>query len=791
MIEKERKIALVLCSCGKTLETYLDYTNIHEYFTRHKDIIKVVYSEDLCFNESLTQLTNTIKTEELDWCVIAACTPQVIEMIIKNKFKARNLNSNFEIVNIREHCAWVHSNKRNATKKAITLIEGAIAKVKLASSIILKENPFQKHATVLGGGVSGCAVAADLCEIGFKVVVIEKAPWLGGHILQLENVAPFNKSGKEIISEFLDKLKDKDITFKLNSRVNWIEGKIGDYNLHIQQQPKFIAESCNFCGKCSEVCPIILDDPLNKGLATIKAISSSVGAPFGESMVIYREKCPSGCNICEVNCLRKAINLAQEAIEETIKTSLIVFSTGYELYRPDETSVFQMGRSPDIITQLQLTRMLDPEGPTKGKIISPSSGKFAKKILIIQCVGSRNVRHAEYCSKYCCSTAIRNAIEVKQRIPESTIYISYIDIRTPYLDEELYRQAREMGIEFIRGKVGNIQLKSNRLMTEVIDTLLAQQINIESDLIVLSTAMLPCKITPEISEIANLHFKADGFIQQYYPKLKLTETNRIGIYSCGTVSGPKLVSECIAEAHSVAVSVVKNYSHEKIIRERPISIVNETLCNGCELCVQLCPFKIPILIERGEKKIAFIDQNQCQGCGTCVSLCPTNAVQLESLQRDQLFAQIRGLLADAVSNADPIILGFVCEECAYATIDFAGMLHKIYSDTTRFIRLPCVGRLSILDILTAFEYGADMILVFGCVEEKCHYLEGNSRTKIIVDLSKELLEEIGWDSERLEMYGLFSADLNKFLDAIDKAIRVYQKIGHSASRLKLLNNIDD
>ena len=781
------KIAIFLCNCGNTLETQLNYTEIQEYFKKDEGISDVFYYYDLCFNERLKEIMDLYEKNTFDWFIIAACTPQIIEMVIKNELKIRNLNPNFEIVNIREQCAWVHEDKEKATKKAIILIKAAIAKINKAIKISKKQIDYQKHVTVIGGGIAGLSVASDLCALGFNVLIIEKKAWLGGHLIQLDNVSPFEMSGKEVIRKYLKALEGKNVEVKLNTEIKWIEGGVGDFSIHLKRSPSFVNDMCNNCRKCIEACPITLDDPINEGLATIKAIDQSLGPPFGESLIIRRDKCLTNCNLCETICPEKAIDLTQKEVEETIKTSFIIFSTGFEIYRPDEKSIYQIGKTSDILTQVQLARMLDPEGPTQGKIVRPSTGEIVKKILMIQCVGSRDVRQAEYCSKYCCSTAIQHAIKIKEQNPDCEIYISYIDIRTPFLDEEVYRTARELGIEFIRGKIGNIMFESNGFITELIDTILARQINFESDIIVLSTAMLPGQIAPEIPQITNLKIRDDGFIQEYYPKLKLTETNRVGMYICGTVAGPKLVPECIADAHSVAVSIRKEYPNETIIKDAPVSIVNEDLCNGCELCVRLCPFIIPIIIEQNEKKIAYIDQNQCKGCGTCVSLCPTNAVQLESLQRDQLFAQIKEILADAPDNEDPIILGFVCEECAYATIDFAGMLRKKYSENTRFIRLPCLGRLSILDILTAFEYGADLILLFGCEEEKCHYLEGNSKAKLIVGVVTELLDAIGWESERIKMYGLFSADSNNFLDAIKEAEEIYGKIGHSPSRLKILN----
>ncbi len=785
MSAQNLKIALIVCNCGGSLESSLDYVKIQRQFEEKEQIIKIFNFNDFCFEARLNEFVEIVQSGSYDRYVIAACTPQIIEMPIKNILKARNLDVNFEIVNIREQCAWVHRNKEKATQKAIILIKAAIAKLSQAISIPKKEVFFSKHITIVGGGISGLQLATDFCEIGFDVLIIEKNPWIGGHLVQLQNVMPFNLSGKKIILNYLKNLEGKKVEFKLKTEIKWIAGSFGDFSIRIQQVRSYINNNCDQCKKCIEICPVSSPNPINEGLSTIKAIDKIIEPPFCDSIIINREKCLPNCTLCEEICPTNAIALSQETIEETIKTSFLVFATGYELYQPEKRSVYPLEKTANILTQLQLARMLDSEGPTQGKVIQPSTGKVPKRILMIQCVGSREIGKAEYCSKYCCSTAIRQAIEIKQRIQECEICISYIDIRTPFLDEELYREARELGIDFVRGKMGNIYIESESLITELIDTILAKQINYESDIIVLSTAMLPTRIPPQLSEIINLKIKANGFIQEYYEKLKQTDTNRIGIYSCGTAMGPKLVPECISDAHAIAISIMKEYPTENYIKESAISVVNEDLCNGCELCIQICPFRIPRMIEKNEKNIATIDQKQCKGCGTCVSLCPTNAVQLESLQRDQLFAQIRSILADAPDNDDPIILGFVCEECAYATIDFAGMLRKSYSENVRLIRLPCVGRISALDILTAFEFGADLILIFGCEAGKCHYLEGNTKTKLMVEIVKDILEAIGWEPERIKMFGLFSADVHIFLESIEEALNTFQKVGHSNARLKL------
>lgn len=220
MSEQNIKLAVILCNCGESLESKLNYTKIQDYFKNKTPKLDFFVYKDLCFQERLNQITEIFKQKTYDWFIIAACTPQIIEMVIKNKLYSENLKPNFEIVNIREQCGWVHQNKEKATEKAIMLIQGAISKLQNAVDISRKEANFPMHVTVIGGGISGLSVALDLCGFGFSVTIIEKNPQIGGHVLLLEKVSTFNQSGKEIIQSYLESLEGKNIEFKLNTRVS-------------------------------------------------------------------------------------------------------------------------------------------------------------------------------------------------------------------------------------------------------------------------------------------------------------------------------------------------------------------------------------------------------------------------------------------------------------------------------------------------------------------------------------------------------------------------------------------
>ncbi|MBD3226570.1 MAG: hydrogenase iron-sulfur subunit [Candidatus Lokiarchaeota archaeon] len=533
---------------------------------------------------------------------------------------------------------------------------------------------------------------------------------------KLPIIHPFNVSGKDFIDDKIKRLNLDDINIYKNWNINWVDGKLGNYTLKL------------------------LENNSNN--------------------------------------------------EKIIKGSVIVFATGHDIFKPNNHDFYGYNQEDKIISLFELgkiLRTLNNVNAKKSNLKNISElfevEEKIKNILIVQCIGSRDKNHYEHCSKYCCTTAIKYSIELLKRFPKVNIFISYIDIRTPWKSEYEYTLARDMGINFIRGKVGSIDKIDDKLIATIYETVVQKLMKIKADLVILSTALIPNSENTGLLDQLKINTWNKGFIKSKYAKLRNVETSRNGIFACGTVTGPKLIEETINEAKAVSIEIMKLFEEPELFSNFNITIVDPEKCNGCELCERICPFNIPQMIPKDnnsdEKKefLAEINPFSCRGCGTCNAICPTAAAQLQNYSQDEIFAQIQGLLKDSEEFSDPIILGFVCDECAYASVDVLGLLRKRYPKNIRLIRIPCGGRLSLLDILKSYSEGASGVFLLACGENKCHYIDGNIKGKAQIEAAEEILESIGWKRGRNAYFTSFVADNNKLHENLIMFAKKIEEMG--------------
>ncbi len=475
------------------------------------------------------------------------------------------------------------------------------------------------------------------------------------------------------------------------------------------------------------------------------------------------------------------VNYVNDLGKGNLKTSAVVMATGFKEFRPTMMEEYRYGRNPDVLTQYELSTML-----TEGDFKKPSNDGEVKEVVMVQCVGSRSEDYKKDCSKLCCTFAIDNAITILEKNPDTNVRIVYMDIRVPFENELIYKESREKGVDYIRGRISMVWEKDGQTYIKIYDSLLNQYFEVPADLVVLSSAILPPDGMSELSETLGYSLDDAGHIKELYGKLRRNETRRRGVVAVGAVTRPQFVFEAVTDAQAAALVLHNELQGGKIQTVARGAVLNVDDCVGCSLCAQQCPRGVPLMIEQAEEdddeeqKILFkaaIDTLNCHACGVCQSLCPSAATQLNFLSNEQLWAEIEAVLEDASAD-NPTTLCFYCEECSVSTIDIVGTRKMEYPASTRLIPVPCAGRVSIIDLLKALECGASTVMIAACESNRCHIGgTGNEIAQVQVDVARDILNAIGWKSDRIEMFRMFSAEPERFTNAINEMVKRAHAMG--------------
>jgi heterodisulfide reductase subunit A len=303
-----------------------------------------------------------------------------------------------------------------------------------------------------------------------------------------------------------------------------------------------------------------------------------------------------------------------------------------------------------VITGLEFERLVNAAGPTNGEILKLSDGKPPKRVAFIQCVGSRDEQNGvPYCSRICCMASLKQAHQVKEKIPDAEVCIFYIDLRCfgKGYEEFMARVQRE-GVQLIRGKVAEVYKnpEDTNLIVRFEDTLLGEPLEAEFDLVVLATALVPRIDTAVIQSLLKISRSPDGFFLEAHPKLRPVETHIPGIYVCGVAQGPKDIPDVVAQASAAATQASIPLLAGRIKVEPLTAYVVEDFCGGCGICEAVCPYNAISMVEFEEGKWKVeINEALCQGCGLCSAACPTRAIIMRGFTEPQLLAQLKALLA--------------------------------------------------------------------------------------------------------------------------------------------------
>ncbi len=800
MMPEEPRVGVFVCHCGLNIAGVVDVKELTEYARTLPNVVVAMDNRYPCADPGQEEIRKAIKEHNLNRVVVAACSPRMHEPTFRRTVADAGLNPYlFEMANIREFASWCHqSMPKEATEKSKEIVKMAVAKARLLQRLETMEVPVTNKALIIGGGIAGISSALDLAGMGFKVYLLEKSESIGGHMAALDKTFPTLDCSICIEGpKMVDVSRHPNIETLSYADLVSVKGFVGNFKVNIRKNPRYVnAEDCTGCGECRNACPIEFPNEWDENMGVRNAIS----VPFDQAVplvyTINRDYCIECFKCVEACGARQAINFDQQPEEVEFEVGTIIVSTGFDVYKPYEESQYGYSRFDNVITAMEFERLILAAGPTGGKVIRASDGEKPHSVSFIQCVGSRDVNKHEYCSGFCCMYALKNSILLKEHYHDDVeVYIFYIDMRTNFKGyEEFYRRARELGVNFIRGRVSQINEdpETKNLLIRAEDMALGDPIEVESELVVLSTAAVPSKGTDVVCRVVSITRGGDGFFMESHPKLKPLDTSVDGIFLAGACQGPKDIPYCVSQGSGAAARAATVLSQPTWKIEPIIAVVDPSKCKNvtakCAICVTKCPYGA-IKAEQGQA--ARVTAAMCHGCGTCVAECPSDAITQMNFTDPQISSQIDAALED---NPEGKILGFLCNWCSYAGADLAGTSRFEYPPTMRAIRVMCSGRVDKDFVLEAFRQGAGMVMVGAChLPYDCHYISGNYKMKKRMDALAKIFEKLGLSKERFRVEYVSAAEGVKFAAIMKEMTEQLEALGQEkikAENKKLKPKLD-
>jgi heterodisulfide reductase subunit A len=414
---------------------------------------------------------------------------------------------------------------------------------------------------IIGGGVGGCQAALDLAKAGLKVYLTDSSLSIGGTMAQLDKTFPTLDCSICILGpKLVEVATHPNIELLTYAEVDRLSGEKGNFEVELTLKPRYVDMSkCVGCGSCTEVCPVIVPSRWNLGLKPRKCIRIIFAQAVPLIATIEKDYCID-CRMCLQTCGRQAINLEEQPRRVRLQVGAIVLATGAKPFDPTIKGEYGYGRLRPVITNLEYERLVCASGPTLGNLITPD-GRKVERLAFVQCVGSRDRRFLPYCSGYCCTASIKEAMLALEHNPEAEVTIFFNDIRTSGKGfEELYRRARQAGVRFVKGLPGRIEEDGEgRVVLDYQDLETGRRGRLRVDMTVLAVGLMPPGTPLPFTGPAPRRDTL-GFYTSRHPILHPLESTLPGVFLAGTCQGPRDISETVCQASGVAGRIIRMFA---------------------------------------------------------------------------------------------------------------------------------------------------------------------------------------------------------------------------------------
>ena len=789
-----RKIGAVICDCQGELSAKIDMPLLESHVRDLESVEHVMHVPALCSEGYLTEVFESFVQNDVQAVLFLACSPRS-----SLKFPQQRIHSllnlygfdpsMFEAVNLREQVAWMYERGEASFSRALDQVGMAHASL-LHSVPSQPDVDLERKVLVAGAGPAGLEAARSMAQAGIRATIVEKNAYLGGRLPQIRILFQSETWNGKCLSQCVgpvhanNTISEPSVAAYVNSAIEKIEKRNGNFLAKITKAPEYVdPDKCISCGKCAEVCPETTASGFEEGLYTRKAIDKDFPMAVPDTYNIIKSACTE-CGECVAVCPADAIDL--NASEQTFEERFggVFLSTGFDA---DSTGAFPEygSRLPDVVTGMGFERVID------NGLKRPSDAEQPEHIVFVLCAGSRSTgdklaHGVPYCSKTCCATTMKQAIQVSNMMPEAEVTIVYYyDIRTyERTFEALYDTVKKMGVEFVQGNLASVEEGPESNMVLKLEQLGEQKtssmeeyefddegkLELEADMVVLASAQTPKKESRTLTGQLKIPMDGNGFPIENQPRIfRPTESLVDRVYTAGAASGPKVVQQAVEQGRAAAMNLMPRMLKGKKTVSGFASRIDRDTCVACRICETVCPHGAITLTEEGVQ----VDPAFCEGCGLCQAACPTHSASLANFSEQQILAQVDAAFG-RLKPGEPRMLALLCYWCSYSAADLAAGTGNPLPVNMRVIRIRCSSSVHTSLVFEMFKRGVDGIIVGGCPPSSCHHLHGNYLADRRTHVAGKLLEQMGLDTSRLvyDYMGVSNSDLlSRHAVNMDKKLR--------------------